>query len=189
MAERQKPPCGPEIRAPPLVSGSTAPNQAASLLPLPLQSMEGAARARGAPPAAKPSHPTSRRSPFTSSPAATSCAAPAWPRSRKPRPWRAGAASARWPRRTSGGFTSNPPGGRESEELLLLLHTRTTAFGEPALSPASPRGFGAPRAHRIVAGGGGSEQRAEGNKSHNSFFNKELVFRQSRAPPSPRLSR
>lgn len=104
MAERQKPPCGREIRAPPLVSG----HPAASLLPS--QSTAGAARARGAPPAAKPSRPTSRRSPFTSSPAATSCAAPAWPRSRKPRPWRAGAASARWPRRTSGGFTSNPPG-------------------------------------------------------------------------------
>lgn len=85
------------------------------------------------------------------------------------------------------GSLLTPPGGRDSEELLLL-RARTTAFGEPAPSPASPRGFGAPRAHRIVAGGG-SEQRAEGDKSHNSFFNEELVFRQSRAPPSPRLSR
>lgn len=146
--------------------------------------MEGAARARGAPPAAKPSRPTSRRSPFTSSPAATSCAAPAWPRSRKPRPWLAGAASARWPRRTSGGFTSNPLGGRESEELLLLLHTRTTAFGEPALSPASPRGFGAPRAHRIVAGGGGQSSAPRVTKAIIASLTRNLYLdRAERRPP------
>lgn len=90
------------------------------LLLSPLQSTAGAARPKDALPAAKPSPLISKRSPFTSFPAATSCVARAWPRSRSlHHQYCAGVVKGRLPRTTSGGFTSDPlgcrspPGGRE----------------------------------------------------------------------------
>lgn len=113
------------------------------LLLSPLQSRAGAARRKDALPAAKPSPLISKRSLFTSFPAATSCVARAWPRSRSLyHRYCAGAAKGRLPRTTSGGFTSEPSAAGacredENKEPLLFpvsvsIRRRTKAFGELA---------------------------------------------------------
>lgn len=147
------------------------------LLLLASQSTAGAARPRDARPVAKPSHLTSKQSPSTSFPAATSCVARAWLRSRKLCPSCVRAARGRWPRTTSGGSTSNNAWGGEQE--LLLSHVSVWVM--QGRRPDEHRGE---VSLCLQSSGGGLEHRAgaesdlEDNKSH-SFFNKERVFIQN----------